>query len=144
MQKYKNIIDLPHKQSSKRPHMSLSDRAAQFAPFAALTGYDDAIVETGRLTDKKIELSEEALDLLNVKYQILLAHLADNAEIILTYFVPDKNKSGGAYVEKQGVVKRLDIFERQLILCDGTKILMDDILTISGDIFDSLLKTADS
>lgn len=138
MQKYKDIIDLPHKQSSKRPHMSLSDRAAQFAPFAALTGYDDAIVETGRLTDKKIELSEEALDLLNVKYQILLAHLADNAEIILTYFVPDKNKSGGAYVEKHGVVKRLDIFERQLILCDGTKILMDDILTISGDIFDSL------
>lgn len=138
MQKYKDIIDLPHKQSSKRPHMSLSDRAAQFAPFAALTGYDDAIVETGRLTDKKIELSEEALDLLNVKYQILLAHLADNAEIILTYFVPDKNKSGGAYVEKQGVVKRLDTFERQLILCDGTKILMDDILTISGDIFDSL------
>ena len=138
MQKYKDIIDLPHKQSSKRPHMSLSDRAAQFAPFAALTGYDDAIVETGRLTDKKIELSEEALDLLNVKYQILLAHLADNAEIILTYFVPDKNKSGGAYVEKQGVVKRLDTFERQLILCDGTKILMDDILMISGDIFDSL------
>lgn len=138
MQKYKDIIDLPHKQSSKRPHMSLSDRAAQFAPFAALTGYDDAIVETGRLTDKKIELSEEALDLLNVKYQILLAHLADNAEIILTYFVPDKNKSGGVYVEKHGVVKRLDTFERQLILCDGTKILMDDILTISGDIFDSL------
>lgn len=138
MQKYKDIIDLPHKQSSKRPHMSLSDRAAQFAPFAALTGYDDAIVETGRLTDKKIELSEEALDLLNAKYQILLAHLADNAEIILTYFVPDKNKSGGAYVEKQGVVKRLDTFERQLILCDGTKILMDDILTISGDIFNSL------
>lgn len=138
MQKYKDIIDLPHKQSSKRPHMSLSDRAAQFAPFSALTGYDDAIVETGRLTDKKIELSEEALDLLNVKYQILLAHLADNAEIILTYFVPDKNKSGGAYVEKQGVVKRLDTFERQLILCDGTKILMDDILTISGNVFDSL------
>ena len=138
MQKYKDIIDLPHKQSSKRPHMSLSDRAAQFAPFAALTGYDDAIVETGRLTDKKIELSEEALYLLNAKYQILLAHLADNAEIILTYFVPDKNKSGGAYVEKQGVVKRLDTFERQLILCDGTKILMDDILTISGDIFNSL------
>ena len=138
MQKYKDIIDLPHKQSSRRPHMSLSDRAAQFAPFSALTGYDDAIVETGRLTDKKIELSEEALDLLNAKYQILLAHLADNAEIILTYFVPDKNKSGGAYVEKQGVVKRLDTFERHIVLCDGTKISMDDILTMSGDIFDSL------
>ena len=138
MKKYKDIIDLPHKQSSRRPHMSLSDRAAQFAPFSALTGYDDAIVETGRLTDKKIELSEEALDLLNAKYQILLAHLADNAEIILTYFVPDKNKSGGAYVEKQGVVKRLDTFERHIVLCDGTKISMDDILTMSGDIFDSL------
>ena len=138
MQKYKDIIDLPHKQSSRRPHMSLSDRAAQYAPFSALTGYDDAIVETGRLTDKKIELSEEALDLLNAKYQILLAHLADNAEIVLTYFVPDKNKSGGAYVEKQGVVKRLDTFERQIVLCDGTKISMDDILTMSGDIFDSL------
>ena len=138
MKKYKDIIDLPHKQSSRRPHMSLSDRAAQFAPFSALTGYDDAIVETGRLTDKKIELSEEALDLLNAKYQILLAHLADNAEIILTYFVSDKNKSGGAYVEKQGVVKRLDTFERQIVLCDGTKISMNDILTMSGDIFDSL------
>lgn len=136
MQKYKDIIDLPHKQSSKRPHMSLSDRAAQFAPFAALTGYDDAIVETGRLTDQKIELSEEALDQLNMKYQILLAHLADKAEIVLTYFVPDKNKSGGAYVEKEGVVKRLDTFERQIVLYDGTKIRMDDVLSIRGDFFD--------
>ena len=138
MQKYKDIIDLPHKQSSKRPHMSLADRAAQFAPFSALTGYDDAIIETGRLTDKKIELSEEALDLLNAKYQILISHLADNPEIVLTYFVPDKNKSGGAYIEKQGIVKKLDTFDRLIILCDGTKILMDDILTMSGDIFDSL------
>ena len=138
MRDYSDIINMPHHVSKNRPQMSMHDRAAQFAPFAALTGYDDAIVETGRLTDKKIELSEEALDLLNVKYQILLAHLADNAEIILTYFVPDKNKSGGAYVEKQGVVKRLDTFERHIVLCDGTKISMDDILTMSGDIFDSL------
>lgn len=137
MDKYKEIINLPHKQSTKRPHMPLLDRAAQFAPFAALTGYDDAVKETARLTDEKIEMSEENLNVLNMKYQILVDRLREEYEVTFTYFVPDGAKSGGAYVTKQGVVKKVDNFERLITLCDGTKIPMDDILTIDGEIFSS-------
>ena len=135
MEKYKDIINLPHKQSTRRPHMSLLDRAAQFAPFAALTGYDDAIKETGRLTGEKIELSEEDLNLLNMKYQILIDKLHEEHEVEFTCFVPDVAKSGGVYVTKQGIVKKVDDFERLIILYDGTKIPMDDILTIEGELF---------
>ena len=135
MDKYKDIINLTHKQSSKRPHMSLLDRAAQFAPFAALTGYDDAIKEEGRLTDEKIELSEEDLNVLNMKYQILVDKLHEEHKVEFTYFVPDLAKDGGAYVTKQGIVKKVDDFERLITLYDGTRIFMDDILTIEGDIF---------
>lgn len=137
MDKYKDIINLPHKQSTKRPHMSLLDRAAQFAPFAALTGYDDAVKETARLTDEKIELSEENLNVLNMKYQILVDRLDEEHEVVFTYFIPDKNKSGGAYVEKRGVVKKVDDYERLITLYDGTKIPMDDVLAIDGDFFSS-------
>lgn len=137
MGKYDDIINLPHKQSAKRPHMSLLDRAAQFAPFAALTGYDDAVKETARLTDERIEMSEENLNVLNMKYQILVDRLDEEHEVSFTYFVPDGAKSGGAYVTKQGIVKKVDDFERLITLCDGTRIPMDDILTIDGDIFGS-------
>lgn len=136
MEKYKDIINLPHKQSSKRPHMSLLDRAAQFAPFAALTGYDDAIEETGRLTHEKIELSEEDLKLLNMKFQILVDKLSEECEVEFTYFVPDGAKSGGAYVTVRGIVKKVDGFKRVITLYDGTKILMDDVLTMDGEIFE--------
>ena len=135
MEKYKDIINLPHKQSAKRPHMSLLDRAAQFAPFAALTGYDEAIKETGRLVSEKIELSEEDLNLLNMKYQILIDRLGEEHAVEFTYFVADEAKSGGAYVTKQGIVKKVDDFERLITLYDGTKILMDDVLTIEGEVF---------
>ena len=135
MEKYKDIINLPHKQSSKRPHMSLLDRAAQFAPFAALTGYDDAIKETGRLTDERIEMSEEKLAVLNARYQILVDHLGEEQEVTITYFVPDIYKTGGSYVTTTGVVKKLDTYERLVTMVDGTRILMDDVLTLEGDIF---------
>ena len=137
MDKYRDIINLPHKQSTKRPHMSLLDRAAQFAPFAALTGYDDAVKETARLTDEKIEMSEENLNVLNMKYQILVDRLDEEHEVVFTYFIPDGNKSGGAYVEKRGVVKKVDDYERLITLYDGTKIPMGDVLTIDGDFFSS-------
>ena len=137
MDKYKDIINLPHKQSTKRPHMSLLDRAAQFAPFAALTGYDDAVKETARLTNEKIELSEENLNVLNMKYQILVDRLDEEHEVIFTYFIPDRNKSGGAYIDKRGVVKKVDDYERLITLFDGTKIPMDDVLAIDGDFFSS-------
>lgn len=135
MEKYKDIINLPHKQSSKRPRMSLLDRAAQFAPFAALTGYDDAIKETGRLTDERIEMSEEKLSVLNARYQILVDHLGEEPEVAVTHFVPDIYKTGGSYITTTGVVKKLDTYERLITMTDGTRILMDDILTLEGDIF---------
>ena len=135
MEKYKDIINLPHKQSSKRPHMSLLDRAAQFAPFAALTGYDDAIKETGRLTDERIEMSEEKLAVLNERYQILVDHLGDEPEVTITYFVPDIYKTGGSYITTTGVVKKLDTYERLITMVDGSRILMDDVLLLEGDIF---------
>lgn len=135
MEKYKDIINLPHKQSSKRPHMSLLDRAAQFAPFAALVGYDDAIKETGRLTDERIEMSEENLAVLNTRYQVLVDHLSEEPEVTITYFVPDIYKTGGSYITNTGVVKKLDAYERLITMTDGTKILMDDVLTLEGDIF---------
>lgn len=135
MEKYKDIINLPHKQSSKRPHMSLLDRAAQFAPFAALVGYDDAIKETGRLTDERIEMSEENLAVLNTRYQILVDHLGEEPEVTITCFVPDIYKTGGSYIEKTGVAKKLDTYERMITMVDGTRILMDDVLTLEGDIF---------
>ena len=135
MEKYKDIINLPHKQSSKRPHMSLLDRAAQFAPFAALVGYDDTIKETGRLTDERIEMSEEKLAVLNARYQILVDHLGEEPEVAITYFVPDIYKTGGTYIEKAGIVKKLDTYERMITMVDGTRILMDDVLTLEGDIF---------
>lgn len=95
MEKYREIIDLPHHVSKTRPQMPMSDRAAQFAPFAALTGYDAAIKETGRLTDERIELDEEALTALDMKYQLLMDALDDKPEVTITYFQPDERKAGG-------------------------------------------------
>lgn len=135
--KYAGIINLPHKQSTKRPQMSRIDRAAQFAPFAALTGYDDAIKETGRLTDDEIDLSEETLNQLNTKFQILLDYIGENTEVAITYFIPDQAKSSGAYVTERGSVKKFDEYERLITMSTGTKIPMDKILSIEGDIFNS-------
>ena len=135
---YEDIINLPHHVSKTRPQMSMIDRAAQFSPFAALTGYDAAIKETGRLTDEKIEMDEEALNILNMKFQLLVDRLADEPEITFTYFKPDERKAGGAYVEVTGTVKKVDDFERLIVMQNGTKMPMDDILNIEGEIFASL------
>ena len=138
MEGYKDIINLPHHVSKTRPQMSMLDRAAQFSPFAALTGYDAAIKETGRLTDEKIELDEEALTALDMKYQLLMDALADVPEVTITYFQPDERKAGGKYVSATGVVKKLDDFERRITMQDGAKIPMDDVLSIDGELFSSL------
>lgn len=135
---YDDIINLPHHVSATRPQMSMMDRAAQFSPFAALTGYDAAIKETGRLTDEKIEMDEETLNSLNMKYQLLVDNLYDEPEVTFTYFKPDERKAGGAYIEVTGTVKKVDDFERQIVMQNGMKIPMDDILNIEGDIFASL------
>ena len=125
---YADIINLPHHVSSTRPQMSMMDRAAQFSPFAALTGYDAAIKETGRLTDEKIEMDEESLNILNMKFQILARSLDDEPEVTFTYFKPDERKAGGAYLTASGVVKKIDDFERLIVMRNGTKIPMDDVL----------------
>lgn len=132
---YRDILHLPHHVSSKRPQMPMSDRAAQFSPFAALTGYDDAIHETGRWTDEKIDLSDGEKEVLDRKQQILLERLADHPALTVTYFVPDAKKSGGAYVTKSGTLKKIDGFERWMLLTDGTKILLDDVAGIESELF---------
>ena len=132
---YKDIINLPHHVSSKRLQMPMLDRAAQFSPFASLTGYDDAIHETGRLTDEKIDLSEEDKKTLDRKQQILSEKLSDHPALTITYFVPDAKKSGGAYVTKDGNLKKIDEFERWMMLTDGTKIPLDDVSDIESELF---------
>ena len=136
--KYDSIMNLPHHVSKTRPQMPMSDRAAQFAPFAALTGYDSAIRETGRLTDEKIELGEEALTALDMKYQLLMDAFDDASEVTITYFQPDERKAGGKYVSAVGAVKKIDDFERRITMRDGTKIPMDDVISIDGELFSSL------
>ena len=136
--KYDEIMGLPHHVSRTRPQMPMSDRAAQFAPFAALTGYDSAIKETGRLTDEKIELDEEALTTLDMKYQFLMDALDDEPEVTITYFQPDERKAGGKYVSATGTVKKVDDFERRIAMRDGAKIPMDNVLSIDGELFSSL------
>lgn len=137
-EQYKDIIDIPHHVSKTRPQMPMSDRAAQFAPFAALTGYDSAIKETGRLTDEKIELDEEALTTLDMKYQLLMDAFDDAPEVTITYFQPDERKAGGKYVSAIDAVKKVDDFERRITMRDGTRIPMDDVLSIEGELFSVL------
>ena len=136
--KYNEIMGLPHHVSKTRPQMPMSDRAAQFAPFAALTGYDAAIKETGRLTVERIELDVEALSALDMKYQLLMEALDEAPEVTITYFQPDERKAGGKYVSAVGAVKKIDDFERRITMQDGTKIPMDDVLSIEGELFSVL------
>ncbi len=125
--RYDEIMELPHHVSKTRPQMPMSDRAAQFAPFAALTGYDSAIKETGRLTDERIELDEEALTALDRKYQLLIEALDEAPEVTIIYFQPDERKAGGQYVSATGTVKKVDTFGRRILLQDGTRIPLDSV-----------------
>lgn len=133
--KYEDIIGLPHHVSLKRPRMSLHDRAAQFLPFAALTGYHEAVAETARMTDEKRELREDALALLDRRLKILSENLALRPEIAVTYFEPDLRKQGGAYALKTGVMKRIDGYARKLIFEDGTSVPMADVLELESELF---------
>lgn len=130
--RYDDIIHLPHKQSSTRPHMPVIDRAAQFAPFAALTGYDSAIAETGRLTDTRRELSDAQLEELNAKLCFIGEHLDDEPLVTITYFREDDRKSGGAYLNYSGTVKRIDDYEHTVVMTDGKEIFIEDIVGIDS------------
>lgn len=135
MEKYKDIINLPHYQSKKRPHMTNYDRAAQFSPFAALTGHDEAIKETARLTDKRLELDEMTKTMLDEKFNFIMEHIYDQPEITVTYFIPDTLKDGGMYVDFIGKVKKYDYLNRILYFTDNTEIKVDDISDIEGELF---------
>ena len=132
---YDDIINLPHHVSTVRAHMSLHDRAAQFLPFTALTGYEDAIRETGRITQEQITLSESEIEGLNERLHILSEEAGSHPKICVTYFVPDEKKDGGAYETAEGYVKRIDEYRRILIMEDGRQIPMEDMIELDGDIF---------
>lgn len=134
MNNYDDIINLPHYESKTRKRMSLEARSAQFAPFAALTGYDDKVKETARRTDKKLELSDEEYNVINSKLQIIKEHIKEQPEIVFTIFIKDKLKDGGKYEDIKGNVRRIDEIKEEIILVDKRKILFKNIYDINGEI----------
>ena len=132
---YDDIVHLPHHVSSTRPRMSAIDRAAQFSPFAALTGYDTSIKESARLTDARIELDDSQKEEIGEKLRLVTGQLDADAEIKITYFLPDTKKSGGKYVLAAGAVKKVDEYERMIIMGDGKQIPIDEVIDVDCDVF---------
>ena len=131
--KYDKIINLPHHQSKKRRRMSMSERAAQFGAFRALTGYEDEIAEKARHTDARLELDEYAKAEISAKLQFVHDHKNEKLRISVTYFVPDERKSGGAYLTKNGIARSIKEPEGLLVLEDGTEISIHEIVSIEGE-----------
>ncbi len=131
--RYDDLLDLPHPVSQRHPHMSAHDRAAQFSPFAALTGHSAAMEETARLTDQKLEPSEIQLEELNANLQILQTRLHEKPAIRITYFMPDARKSGGEYLTVRANARHVDESAQMLILTDDTRIPLENILTLTLD-----------
>ena len=127
---YSDIINLPHHVSKKHPQMPMMARAAQFAPFAALTGYDAVIHETARLTEGQMELEEYDNERLNRKYAELMTILDSHPEITVSYFKPDEHKAGGAYVTVTGQLKKIDTYEQLMVMEDGTAIPIGNIMDL--------------
>ncbi len=127
---YDDIINMPHHVSTKRKHMSMIDRAAQFSPFAALTGYDEVVKERARLTESKAELDETEIEEINRTLSEINAHIDENPPVTVTYFVPDERKDGGEYVTVTEQVKKIVAHEQMLVLADGRSVQFGDILGI--------------
>ena len=127
---YDDILNLPHHTSAVQPAMPMQNRAAQFAPFAALVGYDALIRETARLTDQKAELDESVKAELNEKLRLLLELLPQQPEVTITYFQPDNRKAGGAYRITSGIVRKFLHSENLLVMMDGSKIPVDAIAAL--------------
>lgn len=136
---YDDIINLPRHISRKRSPMSIINRAAQFSPFAALTGHDEAVKETARLTDNRIELDEYMKVALNDKLQISIRELEKRPKIKITYFQPDEIKKGGAYIAIENKVKKIDEYKQLIYMVDGTIVPIKDVISIEGKIFESKL-----
>lgn len=137
MGKYDDIIDLPHHVSGKHPQMPLLDRAAQFSPFAALTGHRAMIEETERLTKERSELEEDRREEIAWRLQILKKQAEEKPEAAITFFLPDEKKTGGSYRTVSGRVKRVDEYEKQVIMEDETVIPIKEISGIEGSFFES-------
>ena len=135
---YEDIVNLPPHISKKHPQPSMMDRAARFAPFAAITGYEEMVLEEARVTEERIDLDEGALSLLNEKLNMIQEFLDEEPEVTITYFEPDKRKSGGAYVSITGTVKRIDEYEHLVLMTDGKKINIEDIYNLQSELFYSL------
>ncbi|HAR47591.1 MAG TPA: hypothetical protein DCX39_04290 [Firmicutes bacterium] len=134
---YDDIIDLPRHVSKVHPQMSISDRAAQFAPFSALTGYKDAIIEVDRYTQEFIELDDSEKEVIGQKLYILNEHKKENIQIEITYFEPDKKKKGGIYKKVQSVFKCYDELKDMIVLENNVKILVKYIIELKSDIFEN-------
>ncbi len=133
--KYDDILNMPHHVSSTRPHMSMRDRAAQFSPFAALVGYDDAVKETARQTNEKQELTADKITDLNQKIAFLVENADERPEITIEYFIPDEKKAGGMYVTLSGNFRRIDEYNHNMVFTSGEEIPLNDIYKIETDIF---------
>lgn len=132
--KYDDIINLEHHISKTHKQMSMQNRAAQFAPFAALTGYEEAVKETARFTEQKIELDEELNNILDEKLRLIQSQIKNTPEITVIYFVPDDKKRGGKYQKITGKIKKIDDYNKFIIFTDGKYIPIKDIIDISGEI----------
>ena len=128
--KYDDIINLGHPTSKKHPRMPIRDRAAQFAPFAALVGYDDAVEETARVTDDMIEQSDEMKAIIDQKLRYISERIGEMPTVLVTYFLPDEKKSGGEYKIFEGRLKRLDDYDAMMIFECGKKIPYDKIYSV--------------
>ena len=135
IKRYDDIIHLPHPEPSTHPRMTMENRAAQFSPFAALTGYDEATREEARLTDEKKELSDDMIEMLDARLAVLEQHLKEHPSITVTYFHQDEKKSGGRYITVSGNLKNLDALKHILHMTDNTKIPIEDIRLIECDLF---------
>ncbi len=133
--RYDDIIGLEHPISKTHPPMARIKRAAQFASFDALTGFGEAIYEAGRETEKKLELSEDMIEMINARLAVIEQHIKEQPSIAVTYFLPDDRKAGGRYVTVSGKVKKLDEVKRAIMMVDGTQIPIEDVRYIEGDLF---------
>lgn len=131
--RYNDIINLPHHVSTEKPHMSMMNRAAQFSPFSALSGYKESVQETARLTDTRIEIDESVKISLDAKLQVIQSRLPEQMQVSITYFVPDIRKAGGAYVAAEGHVRKIDDVRHIVQLTDRTEIPIEEIIDIEGD-----------
>jgi methanogenic corrinoid protein MtbC1 len=134
MGKYDDIINLPHHTSKKHPQMSLEQRSAQFAPFAALTGYDGQVKETARLTNERIEIDEEVKLIINNKLQEIQNKITSKPQVTIIYFVPDKRKTGGEYVSVTGIIKNIDEYKHEIVMIDNSRISIEDIIDIQENV----------